>query len=353
MDKKVLVVATSQFTRGGITSVVNAYKGHPIWRTYSIKWLATHIDKGNSIKLLYFLRSLIVFLLIVNNYDLVHIHLSEPQSAKRKKYFFTLAKVFRKKVIVHFHSFSPETTINGKNKALYFNLFSEADRVIVLSEQWRSWVKQYLSLSTNIEVIYNPSPVVKAKIEVNKANIILYAGTITERKGYSDLIKAFAKIASIYPDWSIVFIGNGEIKQGQMLASSLNIGNQVSFLGWVTGKAKDDIFLKSKVFCLPSYAEGFPMAILDAWAYGLPVVTTPVGGLPDVLEDEINALVFNAGDIDGLSVKLENIISNTELRTKISKASLVLAATKFNINTISSQMSKLYNDVLTTPINND
>lgn len=172
--------------------------------------------------------------------------------------------------------------------------------------------------------------------------IILYAGTINERKGYADLIKAFAKIAKSYPEWEVVFAGNGEIEQGEALARELGIEPQIKFVGWVNGMEKDALFRKASIFCLPSYAEGFPMAILDAWAYGLPVITTPVGGIPDVAVDGENMLLFNPGDMDKLADNIERMITDDVLRHKISMASGEFALGQFNMITINKQLARIY-----------
>ena len=84
------------------------------------------------------------------------------------------------------------------------------------------------------------------------------------------------------------------------------------------------------------------MAVLDAFAYGLPVITTPVGGIPDIAVDGQNMLLFNPGDIDGLSEQMSQLISDANLRDKLSKASLQLANTTFNISTINRQIGELY-----------
>lgn len=177
---------------------------------------------------------------------------------------------------------------------------------------------------------------------IHKEKIILYAGTVNKRKGYADLIKAFARIASIYPDWEVVFAGNGEIEEGILLARELGIVNQIEFAGWVSGKSKETLFRKASIFCLPSYAEGFPMAVLDAWAYGLPVITTPVGGIPDIAIDGENMLLFNPGDIDMLASQLNRMISDAALRERIAQCSSKLSQTTFNQKTINKQLEELY-----------
>ena len=339
---KVLVVATSKHTRGGITSVVKAHEKGEQWVSFGCKWIETSIDKTNLIKIWYLVKGLAQYCFYLPRCRIVHIHLSESFSAIRKSIFFALGKLTRKKIIVHFHSYSPETTVRGKHWKIYRYLFSNADKVVVLSEMWKEYVNDAFHLGNKVVVIYNPCNVAILNKQYSKTKQILYAGTLNSRKGYSDMIRAFAKIEKTFHDWKIVFAGNGEIEAAKALATSLGIEDKTIFSGWVGGEQKDKIFKESSVFCLPSYAEGFPMAVLDAFAYGLPVITTPVGGIPDIAVDGQNMLLFNPGDIDGLSEQMSQLISDSNLRDKLSKASLQLANTTFNINTINRQIGELY-----------
>lgn len=343
---KVIVVATSHKTRGGITSVIKAHQKGEQWNKYHCKWIETHIDKSFLWKLMYLIKGWLKFIFLLPFYDLIHFHTSEPSSAIRKCFFLPFAKLLRKKIIVHFHAFSPETTINSKYKFFYNYLFNSADCVIVLSNLWKQYVNDTFNLGEKVKIIYNPCTTEILGNKYPKKKQILYAGTINTRKGYYDMIRAFATIAHEYPEWSIVFAGNGEIEKGKNIAKELNIISQTVFLGWISGKEKDEVFKESSIFCLPSYAEGFPMAVLDAWAYGLPVITTPVGGIPDIGIDNDNILLFNAGDIKGLATKMKLIIDDTTLYKHIQEESIRLSKTTFNIDTINRQIGDLYNNLL-------
>ena len=352
---KVLVVATSRKTRGGITSVVKAHEQGKQWRDFHCTWIETHRDGNLLVKFWWLLRGWLKFIVKLPSCDLIHMHTSEPPSALRKSVFFMpLCKMMEKKVIVHFHAFSPETTIRSKYRALYKYLFSKADRVIVLSEYWKHEVKKEIP-KAKVEVIYNPCLAEVKELSVGFADYdgpmpkkysILYAGTVNQRNGYADMVTAFAKIAKKYPDWEIVFAGNGEIEQGKALAQQFGITSQTLWLGWVNGEDKDRAFREATVFCLPSYAEGFPMSVLDAWSYGLPVITTPVGGIPDVAKDGENMLLFNPGDVDALAACMERMITDVELRKSISRASIDFARNRFNIKTINKEVGELYAKVL-------
>lgn len=343
---KVLVVATSRKTRGGITSVVKAHETGEQWKKYHCKWIETHRDMGRFGKLWYLIKSFITYLFLLPFYDLVHIHTSEPPSALRKCLFMGWAKIWNKKVIVHFHAFSPDTTIRSKYRNIYKYLFDKADVVIVLSNLWRDYVNEVFHLEHKVKVVYNPCTTDISDKQYSKRKQILYAGTINARKGYADMIKAFALIAKEYPDWQIVFAGNGEIDKGKALAEKLGIAEQTIFLGWINGESKDKAFKETSIFCLPSYAEGFPMAVLDAWAYGLPVITTPVGGIPDIAKDGENLLLFNPGDTKALARQMKKLITDTDLRESISKQSVLFAKTTFNINTINKEIGEIYQSMM-------
>lgn len=348
---KVLVIATSHKTRGGITSVVLAHKKGQQWKDFHCRWLETHRDGSLCVKLIYMLKAFLLGILLIPRYQMVHIHLSEPPSALRKLPFMWWAKVWGKKTIVHFHSFSVKTTLNSRWSWVYQYHFGKADRLITLSKYWKNECGNFIGNNKKVLVIYNPCPTIECdktseSLIVEKKKHILYAGTVTPRKGYADLIKAFSKIAKKHKDWSIVFAGNGELQKGQDLAVQYGISEQTLFLGWCSGENKDRAFRGASIFCLPSYAEGFPMAVLDAWAYGLPVITTPVGGIPDIADDGNNMLLFQPGDIDKLAECLNIMISDSELRNRMSKESVRLATTMFNLNTINHQIGELYKEIL-------
>lgn len=168
--------------------------------------------------------------------DLIHIHFSESTTAVRKTFFFVIAKIFHKPIILHFHAFSPEDTLHGKRKKLYKELFKRADAIIALSYFWKTQIENVIGVTSKIKVIYNPCPTVYPDYSIEKQNIILFAGTLNERKGYEDLIRAFSLINNTKcKNWKFVFAGNGEIEKGKSLAQELHVDDSILFKGWVSG----------------------------------------------------------------------------------------------------------------------
>lgn len=339
---RVLVLATSKKTRGGITSVLKALETGEQWRKFHCHWIQTHRDGPNWRKLLYLVAAWIDYLIRLPFYDIIHIHFSSATTARRKKQFIRVAKCLNKRIIIHLHFGSKLNTIWNED---YDYLFSKADVALLLSDNLRKIVAGHTGEKVDLRVCYNPCPVITEEPKYSKTQSILFSGTLNKYKGYQDLIKAFAKIADSFPNWKLVLAGNGEIEEAKQLALQYGLTNQIQLLGWVQDKEKDKVYKEASILCLPSYAEGFPMAVLDAWAYGLPVVTTPVGGIPDIAKDGINMLLFNPGDVNKLSVCLETLIRDKGLRDRLSKESILLSKTIFNLNTITKQIGDIYEEL--------
>jgi glycosyltransferase involved in cell wall biosynthesis len=344
--KRVLVVATSRKTRGGITAVIKAHETGEQWKKFHCYWVQTHRDGPSWRKLLYLISGMADFLIRLPFYDIVHIHTADYGTQKRKRIFTWIAKTCGKKLIVHLHSSGVEYSIGGESKQLYSNTFNYADKIIALSKTWKADVMRLFNISgSKIEILYNPCPKVIPSSISERQKYILFAGTLTHRKGFDDLIKAFADIKDKFPGWRLKLAGNGDIEQGKYLAKTLCCADSIDFLGWLNGEDKDNAFRKAAAYCLPSYSEGFPMGVLDAWAYHLPVITTPVGGVPDVAIDGENILLFNPGDVSGLSKRLAMVMSNEALRTKLSGASAELAHTRFSVSQISRDLDRIYSSL--------
>ena len=323
--------------------MLSLYEQSEMWSRYHCIWVGTHRDGNVVRKLWYLTKGFVEYVVLLPFYDIVHIHFSLHRSAKRKLPYFLLARALGKKTIIHLHCGSQ---IDEIWSPVYQTMFERCDCGILLSEGLKQKIEAHIGQSKKLEVVYNPCPRITRTTQYEKKNQILFSGTLYEKKGYKDLIRAFAKVAEKYTDWKLVFLGNGEEDLAMSLAKDLGITEQVVMLGWVNGEEKHKSFCEAKALCLPSYAEGFPMAVLDAWAYGLPVITTPVGGIPDVAVDGENMLLFNPGDIDTLSKSLELIMSDKALRDQLSAASDIMAKEKFNLNIVTEQITAIYDTLL-------
>jgi glycosyltransferase involved in cell wall biosynthesis len=172
---------------------------------------------------------------------------------------------------------------------------------------------------------------------------ILFAGGLIPRKGYADLITAFHNLGDEATGWTLLLAGDGEMTKAANLARELGIADRVVLPGWVSGEDKEQLFASASVFCLPSYAEGFPMAILDAWSGSLPVIATPVGGIPDWIVDGENGLLFTPGDVFALTDCLRRLIREPELRNRLGDEGCRTAKTHFSLSSVTDSLAAIYN----------
>jgi poly(glycerol-phosphate) alpha-glucosyltransferase len=179
-------------------------------------------------------------------------------------------------------------------------------------------------------------------------NILLFIGRIHPKKGLPLLLDAFAQVRSQSPDlanrWSIVIAGYDQVGHLQELktqAAQLGLADHVHFVGPVNGALKDAALRHAHAFTLPSYSEGLPMSVLEAWAYGLPVVMTPQCNLPSGFSSGAAVRVeTNAVSVaDGLRKLLE--MAPAERRSMGDKGR-ALAASTFTWDKIAAQTVEVY-----------
>lgn len=348
-DYKVLVLATSPRTKGGVTAVISAYRNTALWADWHCFWLSTHIDKAWYVKIGFFIKSYFTFLFILHRFDLIHIHLSEPASLIRKSLFFITARLFRKKLVVHFHSFANDKTTHGSLSWLYRYVFNRTDLILVLSESTKNALSNFVDRDVKIEILYNPAVTLKSKILLHSGVFmpyILFAGSMVPTKGYIDLVHTFIEIAADYPEWRLILAG-GIPDQAVLDEIDRNgLKERISFPGWVSGTAKATLFEEATIFCLPSYQEGLPMAILDAMVAGVPVVTNPVGSLPDFFKNKQHLLYALPGDNSLLKKQLLQLMNSTDLRKKISQTAIEFVLQEFDIKKLHLRLVHFYKTIL-------
>ena len=111
--------------------------------------------------------------------------------------------------------------------------------------------------------------------------------------------------------------GDGEVEEARNLVESLNISDQTIFPGWIDTKERDRLLEEGNIFVLPSYNEGLPLSMMEAMAWGLPVIVTPVGGISEIVQDGENGLIVEPSNIEQLSTAMKSLIANEDLRVSL------------------------------------
>lgn len=335
---KVLFVATSRQTMGGITSVLKRYERMEIWSKYHCAWLETQVNKGIALKLWYMIKAYITMLFVVPRYDIVHFHTVPGNSLIVQMPVFLYSKLWRKKTIVHLHV-GNQLYEYRDNKIMNFVL-RKATMVVVLANVINGYLKELYNIDG--AVIYNPISKQPKRNFSNTEKFIFFAAYLIKDKGYTTLLEAFSSISNKYPDWKLVIAGTGELEEARKLCNEFDITEHVTIHNWLNRQQMDEMYEKAGIFCIASLKEGFPMSFLEAASYGVPVVSTPVGGLVDVLQDGGNSMVFDFNNSKQLAQKLDVLIENEELRRTISMKLQDLVDTTFSEEAVSLQLDKLY-----------
>lgn len=287
--------------------------------------------------------------------DLVHIGTAYGASFLKHSVMVCLAKVLSVPVVVQLHcSFNkllPENQKVWRKFALF--ILRHCEGIIVLSKEWESL--GHLIPMTKVQYIPNAIDVKpykqlpRPRQKTNGRVKILYMGHITREKGVFDLIQAAQMIAKKNQRFVINIVGeclvNEESSRMNEIINSNHLKEYIKILGPEYGKKQIDRFASSDIFVLPSYHEGMPMSVIEAMAAGLPVVASNVGGIPDLIENEVTGKRIAAGDVQALSSSLLELIENSDKRLIWGKKGRQRAVQHFDIEGRVAELVSFYHDV--------
>lgn len=286
---------------------------------------------------------------------LVHVHLSSHGSVVRKLLVVILASLLGLPVILHLHGSRFDSFFSALPAPLRWpvvRLFKMADRVIVLGEDWRRFITDKVGVeAARVHVLHNvvPDPHRSGKSTGSPRTSIpriLFAGRVGERKGVPELLQALAEKDVMAQQWNAVIAGDGDIEPYRRLAERLGIGERVEFTGWLGPEAIAQHYANADMFVLPSHAEGLSVALLEAMAHGLAIITTPVGSQAEAISDGVNGLLVDPGDVAGLARGLHLFLSDEEHRRRLGLAARQTFLHSFEAGSAALALSALFDDCL-------
>jgi len=318
MKKKICMVVQNPMVKGGIAAVVNGYKGSKLEEDFNIIYVESYKDGSKLTKLMKGICGYFHFakVLLFDKPDIVHIHSSFGPSFYRKLPFIYMATWFKKSVINHIHGAEFNDfyeNANNKKRKLIKKTYNKCSILVALSDEWKQNLLQIVP-DEKIVVIENYSIIhadaVEERLNRKSNNQVLFLGEIGKRKGCYDIPEVVERVVKEISDVKFILGGSGDIEQITEILRSKGVEKNVVFPGWVRGEDKDHLLRESDVFFLPSYNEGMPMSILDAIGYGLPVVSTDVGGIPKIVHQGMNGYICKPGNIIDFVERLVYILSN-------------------------------------------
>ena len=158
---------------------------------------------------------------------------------------------------------------------------------------------------------------------------ILTVGRLTEQKDHSTLIEAVQELTTGGVPCKMKIIGEGPL-MGSLKAQAAPLDDRVRFAGMLDRTGVEREYRAADIFVLSSKWEGCPNVILEAMAFGLPVVATRVGGVPELVEDDKTGILIRPSDPHALADALKRLITDTDLRITLGKAGYQRARTMFS-----------------------
>jgi glycosyltransferase involved in cell wall biosynthesis len=318
-----------------------------------------HIDsRGRSkspiLSALPLLRACVVLIVLRarRRVDLAHINLSYRGSTIRKCTIAWLSYAMRIPTVMHLHACEYEEFFDRLPtvlQRLICKTFQRADRVIVLGHVWERFLVDELHVpEERVTVLYNasPGPVAPAPAKsgrfAHEAVHLLFLGQLGTRKGVPELLTALSRSQTLPIKWSLTMAGDGDVDGAKKRCHGLGIGDRTTFTGWVNPDRVQSLLEWSDVLILPSHAEGSPMVIVEAFAHGVSVIATPVGAIPEIVEDGKSGLLVPVGDIDALQEAIESLCVDEALRTALSLSGRRAWETRFAIDPYTEQLVQLW-----------
>lgn len=292
-------------------------------------------------------------------YNLVHINPSfNFASLLRDGLLLRIAKKSGTKTLVFFRG------INRHNIGFteqhffrpFFRGYDKADGFIVLSSEFKDKMRDWgfkqriFEETTLVDDEYLRDFSIEKRIrraQSHKPTRLLFLSRILREKGICETIQAVRKLREKRHDICLTVAGDGPFfNEARQFARTVGAAESVSFLGYVKGQQKKGLLVNSDIFVFPSYSEGMPNSVLEAMAFGLPVVTRPVGGIKDFFMNGEHGYMTESKDPEIIATLIERIMTDRALMTKMSRTVHEYAKKRFMASSVAERLTDIYKTMM-------
>jgi len=239
-------------------------------------------------------------------------------------------------------------TSSGKRRNLIYQTYRLASRITVQMDSYRSYYPEYLRK----KIVHISNPVVEfenkarpGKNNIDARNILLNLGRLSYQKNQTVLLRAFAQIAAHFPQWKLRLVGDGEdYEKLSNLTNDLAIEKQVEFAGAINDISAE--YSRANIFCFPSLWEGFPNALSEAMAHGLPVIGyNACEGTNELIQDGVNGILVEGGFSETKLADAMKILMQNEEKREIFGRNAQLITKKYSPELIFNQWELLLEEI--------
>ena len=278
----------------------------------------------------------------------VHVNMAEKLSLFRKGSVVIAARTLGLPVVIHLHA-QMQRFYQGLPAPLQTVvrwMFSLASAVLVIGPAGRRFVTEELRVPPErVQIVINGVPgLVKPRREAAPGGLrrVLYIGRLSRLKGVPDLLQAVGRLGAERAGMALTLAGDGELADCQATALELGIDGAVHFEGWCEQPRIKELLRRADILVLPSYDEVMPLVILEALAHGVAVVCTPVGEIPSVLTDRVNARFVDPGDVGKLTETLRELLQQPEQLEELRRNGQALYLQQFSIARFFENVARIH-----------
>jgi glycosyltransferase involved in cell wall biosynthesis len=279
--------------------------------------------------------------------DVAHLNVAPRGSTLRKQLYQGVAKALGMRTVLHLHGSGYDefyADLPVKHQAAVRAFFARADAVVALGDHWKRFMLTELRLPA-AKVVEIPNGVPAAPVVARPPNAvpaIAFLGEVGHRKGVDVLIDALARLKADGLAFTATIGGNGDLETARAHAQRAGVIDWIAFPGWVDEAGADKVLRGADLLVLPSRAENQPVAILEAMARGLPVVSTRIGGIPQQVLDGETGLLVEPDDAAQLAQALAALILSPERRAAYGQAGLRRFEAHFSVAACAERFAELY-----------
>lgn len=346
ISKHILTIGPDINAEGGIAILLKSYS--EMFEEFN--FIATTKTTNNTTKLLMLLKGLVelLYYFLFKPIKIVHVHTAERVSFVRKSIFIVISKLFNKKVILHMHG-GDFIEYYNKNTKFCNAICRRVDSIVCVSKYFEVKYKE-IHLNENIITIYNASKnPLYDKMPRNldsKILNILFLGAINDAKGIFEIVDMWSKNKiEISSHFKLTICGIGQGDRLNTLIKEYELRDSINYKGWVNREEKEELLSKCDIYIQPSHFESFGIAILEAMHYGVPIIATNIGGIPELVEDETNGYLIAVGDMKAMRNSLIKLNNNRHILREFGDNSKIKSA-KFSIANSEKNLKTLYNNIL-------
>lgn len=306
-------------------------------------------------------KDYVAFIAIVRKgrYDLVQINPSlDARGIVRDGIFLIIAKTFGLKVVVFIHGWYADVAdfIQRRFKAVFRGVFSRADALIVLSEKFKGQLR-YWGFKNPIHV---ESTVVDDAVfsEANARELIerrcsmkrwrlLFLAKVLKQKGIYETLD-FWRVVNEKTPADLIVAGDGEELENVRKLATDKRWKGISFPGYVSGAEKRRAFENAHVYCLFSHTEGMPVAVIEAMAHGLPVLTRWVGRLPEFFINGVHGYATESLSPEVFAGMFFRLIENPAAYRRMAEENRRYVWNNFRASTAAGRMEAIYRKVVSS-----